>query len=271
MEKKAAVPTLAHDRKNPNVTSRDSLATRLDLNARYASFDFHRWVLDRLAIQEGTDVLDVGCGNGAQALVAAKSVGRTGSVSAMDLSEKSIEELREKASDLSNIDAQVGDMKDLAQIIARDFKVKTYDLAYSIYALWYASDHIGVLEAMRQSLKPGGRLIVCTPNYPNGLRELVKRVGKPLPHLDQINNFGPNVLEPYLRTFFQQVTIHLRKNDLRIPTADDAIKFYRATAYYAPDLEAVVRRHVQLEIETAGHFKFEKNNYLIVGEIPIDG
>lgn len=260
---------VSHDRKNPNVTSNDSLVVRLEINAKYASFDFHQWVLGHLAIGEGMDVLDVGSGNGAQSVVAAKTVGPKGSVSALDLSAKSVEELCERGKGFPNLDARVGDMKDLGQIIARDFRVKTYDLVHSVYALWYASDHIGVLEAMRQSLKPGGRLAVCTPNYPNGLRELAKRVGRPLPHLDQINNFGSNVLEPYFRTFFYQVTIHLRKNVLCIPTAEEVMNFYRATAYFASDLEPVIRRHVDLEIEMNGYFKFEKNNYLVVGEIPI--
>ena len=52
--------------KEGNVTSLKSLTNRLNLNAKYSKFDFHSWVRKNYDLKLGMDILDVGCGNGAQ-------------------------------------------------------------------------------------------------------------------------------------------------------------------------------------------------------------
>jgi SAM-dependent methyltransferase len=247
-----------------NVTATDSLETRLEINARYAAFDFHAWVIERLAPRPHMDVLDVGCGTGVHALRILDVFGANGTVSAFDLAADSVMELRRKAGDVAKLYSVVGDMKDTLQIIAR-FPVCRYDLAYSVYALWYSPDHHVTLDAMRLSLKPRGRLVVCTPNAPNGLRETLKRCGFRRPELEQATHFGPNVLEPYFRAHFEDVRIFMRRNVLRITSTDDVLAFFRATGYYDPALEAYLKRQAEIEIEYRGYFAFEKNNYLIEG------
>ena len=145
------------------------------------------------------------------------------------------------------------------------FQVRRYDLAYSIYALWYSPDHHATLDAMRLALKPGGRMIVCTPNAPNGLRETLKRFGLRKPELAQATQFGPSVLEPYFRAHFDDVRVFLRRNELRITSANDVLGFFRATGYYDPELEPLLKHQAEADIEHLGHFTFEKNAYLIEG------
>lgn len=252
-----------------NIENNQSLVARLEVNRKFAQSDFHNWVYERLAFQPGMDVLDVGCGNGAQAVEALKRVGPGGSVSAMDISAESVEQLRDQARDARNLTAVVGDMRNLADDIRDRFRVKTYDLAYSVYSLWYGGEHIKILDVMREALKPGGRLVVCVPNHPNGLRELVKSLGRPTPYWDQSTHFGSNVLEPYFRAYFYQVTIHLQKNVVRIPSVDELLRFFRATGYHSAEVEPRLARYVAAEIEGAGTFSFEKNNYLIEGRSAI--
>lgn len=216
----------------------------------------------------GMDVLDVGCGTGVHILKALDTLNGTGSVSALDLSAGSVGTLSQAAQGHRNLDVVVANMNDLAHIIQQTFRIKTYDLAYSIYTLWYATDHFGVLDAMRHALRPGGHLVICTPNAPNGLREVIKRLGQPRPELDQVTSFGPQVLEPYFRAYFDDVSIHLRRNTMHITDPDDVIEFYRSTGYYDPDLEPRLRRYVDGQIEINGFFPFEKNNYLIKAAVP---
>jgi ubiquinone/menaquinone biosynthesis C-methylase UbiE len=248
-----------------NIENNESLVARLEVNRKFAQSDFHSWVYERLAFQPGMDVLDVGCGNGAQALEALRMVGPAGSVSAVDISEKSVQQLRDGAGQAQNLVAVVGDMRNIEDDIRNRFRVKQYDLAYSVYSLWYGGDHIKILDVMRGALRPGGRLVVCVPNHPNGLRELVKRLGRPTPYWDQSTHFGTNVLEPYFRAYFYQVTIHLQKNVVRIPSVEEVLRFFRATGYYSPEVEPQLSRYVASEIEASGAFSFEKNNYLIEG------
>ena len=44
------------------------LEKRIAINHAYASADFDAWLLERLKVQLGEDVLDVGCGSGAQTI-----------------------------------------------------------------------------------------------------------------------------------------------------------------------------------------------------------
>lgn len=262
---------MLEDVSRSNITDNSSLNTRLDLNHRFGRFDFEGWIAENYAFSEGMDVLDVGCGNGAQAIQALRAVGTRGSVSAVDISRPSVEQMIATAGAPPNLDGVVADMRELEHVIRERFRVRQYDLAHSTYALWYAADHVRVLEAMRAALKPDGRLIVTTPGHPNGLRELVKRLGKPTPQLDPVTFFGPNVLEPYFRSCFFNVRIDMRRNYIDIPTADDVVRFFRATAYYSADIEARLVRQVSMEIEDRGFFRFEKNNYMILGEQQVEG
>src|SRR6202022_1775481 len=99
-------------------------------------------------------------------------LGCNGSVTALDLTSESIAQLLTSSGAPTNLQAEVADMRELARLIAERFRVKRYDLAHSTYALFYAHDHLPVLEAMRSALKSGARMIVTTPAGPNGLRKL---------------------------------------------------------------------------------------------------
>src|SRR5665213_217764 len=96
-----------------NITSNDSLNVRLDVNRDFGAFDFHQWVFENYRFAPGADVLDVGCGNGVQALEALRAVGPGGSVSGVDLSADAVTQLREAAAGAANLDVHVGDMREL--------------------------------------------------------------------------------------------------------------------------------------------------------------
>ncbi len=245
-------------------TSTVSLATRLASNERFGSIDFQSWLLAHLAIEAGMDVLDVGCGNGAQTLRLLDLVGAGGSVSALDLAAESVAQIRQAAADRP-LQAEIGDMADLEQIIAQRFQRRRFDLAQSTYALYYAADPVIVLDAMRRALKPGGRMAVCVPNNPHGLVDLVKRF-RPVPKsVEECGAFGPDVLEPYFRRHCTMVDVHMLRNDISLPSADEVIRFLANSAYYDPAIEVDVRHRVEGEIARTGQFRYQKNSYLIVG------
>ena len=254
--------------KTANITNNDSLNTRLHANQNFGSLDFHSWVFQNCAFQKGMDVLDVGCGNGKQVLEALRVLGSSGSVSALDISEASVSDLRAQVGEAPNLELVLADMRNLGALISDTFRVKRYDLAHSTYALFYGIEHINILESMRKALKPGGRLVVTTPVGPNGFRQLVNRLGWNTPQLAQIDNFGAHVLEPYFRSCFPQVNIQIRRNELRLPSLDAVRALYRSTAYHFEEAEPAVLRYVAAEIEAKGHFAFEKNAYMIEGINP---
>jgi len=249
-------------------TSRASLAKRLAMNHAYASADFDAWLMQRLDAQPGEDVLDVGCGTGAQTLLMAGRVGGEGSVSSIDISAESVADLKNKLPSGAPVQVEVGDMAALDRFVADVFRVKRYDIAQSTYALYYTRDRIKVLGIMKAVLKPGGRLAVFTPQSPHGLVELAAKFSDvPRPVFDSLV-FGAEVLAPWFKGNFATVDEHHFHNELSIPTVDELISFYRATTYYDAKAEPAIRAHVQDIITRDGRFTYEKNGYLVIGRDP---
>lgn len=250
-------------------TSRESLETRLDMNKRFQSTDFDSWLMDRLSVVSGEDILDVGCGTGAQSIPSLNIVGSNGSVSSLDMSGESVNELIRKAGNATNLHAVVSDMGELEEVIEKQFSVKQYDLAQSSYALYYSPRRIHVLDVMRNHLKPNGRLAVFTPNAPHGMVEFARQFSEIPEGVDECMVFGPNVLESYFRKHFWNVKIHFFHNIVRVPNVEDFLIFYKSTTYYKSDAEEKICAAVQDKIDREGYFEYEKNGYLIIGEAQI--
>jgi ubiquinone/menaquinone biosynthesis C-methylase UbiE len=243
------------------------LEKRIEINRAYSSADFDAWLFDRLKAQPGEDILDVGCGSGAQTIPFASLVGPTGSVSSLDISADSIALLKSRVSSALRVEAVAADMADLAQVIANNFSFKRYSLAHSSYALYYSRSRLDVLDVMRGALKPGGRCAVFTPNRPHGLVELAARFTVVPPVVDESLRFGPDVLQPYFEKHFLRVETHHFHNVVSVPSPDILLEFYRQTTYYDAQAEAKIRSVVNDAIKRKGHFDYEKNGYLIIGFI----
>jgi ubiquinone/menaquinone biosynthesis C-methylase UbiE len=122
---------------------------------------FGRRTIELLSLPIGSRVLDVCCGAGASALPAAQVVGQAGKVIGIDLSEKLLELARTKATGLSNIEFELGDM------LALRFSNESFDAVVCVFGIFFVPDmHMGVRELWR-CVRPGGQLAVTTwgPNF----------------------------------------------------------------------------------------------------------
>lgn len=246
-------------------TRTDFLARRRDLNRRYQSEDFDTWLFSRLDVVPGEAVLDVGCGTGAQAIEFGRRAGPSGSVCAFDISVDSVAALKANPACGENVEAFVADMVDLGEKVAARWPGRRFDLAHSSYALYYADDVPSVLSQMTDLLLPDGRLAVFTPNRPHGMVDFIRRFA-PIPaEVDDSLTFGPRMLEPFVRTRFKDVSVHLFHNEMQVTETSDAMSFYRATTYFHEPSVAEVEAAIAREIGERGAFRYEKNGYLIVG------
>jgi ubiquinone/menaquinone biosynthesis C-methylase UbiE len=251
--------------KAERATATAYLEKRIEINRAYSSADFNAWLFDKLVVTPGEDVLDVGCGSGAQTIPFARLVGPAGSVSSLDISADSIALLKSRVDPDVRVDAIAADMADLGKVIAGIFSVKRYSLVHSSYALYYSSKRLDVLEIMRGALKPGGRSAVFTPNRPHGLVELAARLAQIPATVAESLRFGPDVLQPYFERHFPRVEVHHFHNIVSVPTSDILIEFYRQTTYYDAETETKIRAEVDETIRKKGSFDYEKNGYLIIG------
>jgi ubiquinone/menaquinone biosynthesis C-methylase UbiE len=102
-------------------------------------------------------VLDLGCGAGFDACVAAFTVGPTGRVVGVDLSPEMlvVAERGRAASGLANVEFRQADVE------ALPFSDATFDVALSNGVLNLIPDKPAALREVFRVLKPGGRLQAC--------------------------------------------------------------------------------------------------------------
>lgn len=118
---------------------------------------FRRLILDHARLSAGQRVLDVGCGTGSLALAAARRVGTTGAVCAVDASAPMVARARRKA-------ARGGVEIDFRDAAAQQLPYAdgTFDLVLCTLVL----HHLGragreaATREMKRVLRPGGRIVV---------------------------------------------------------------------------------------------------------------
>ena len=109
-------------------------------------------------LQPGERVLDVACGTGVIARLAAERVGATGAVAGVDLAPDMIDVARATpAPALPSIDWHVGDATSLP------FPDGSYDVVLCQMGLMFMEDRPAAVAEMCRVLAPGGRVVISTP------------------------------------------------------------------------------------------------------------
>ena len=115
-------------------------------------------VLRTADLQRGERVLDVACGTGVVARLAADLVGSTGSVTGIDVAPDMIEVAKATTAPAEPpIDWHVGDAASLP------FADESYDAVLCQMGLMFIPDRPVAVREMRRVLKPGGRVVINTP------------------------------------------------------------------------------------------------------------
>jgi ubiquinone/menaquinone biosynthesis C-methylase UbiE len=140
---------------------------RATFNAAATHFDdpplffwdhFARRTVELAGVTRGDRVLDVCCGAGASALVAAERVGPAGRVVGVDLAERLLERARVKARErgLRNVDFVVGDMTGL------DGPRGAFDAVICVLGIYFAQDLPAAVAGLWRMVSPGGALTITT-------------------------------------------------------------------------------------------------------------
>lgn len=204
-------------------------------------------VSDRLVVmadvQPGFRVLDVATGLGEPALTAARAVGPTGSVLAIDQAPQMLALGRERAAELGvgNVDFREGDAETV------DLPEMAFDAVLSRWGLMLMPDLAGTLRRLRMALKPGGRLAAATwaepsrvPGMTLAMGVLARELGG-TPPAERQGPFAlsdPAALEAALRDVgYSDVTSELVATTSRFSSAAEYVRFTEAVA---PSVHALV-------------------------------
>ncbi len=130
------------------------------------------------------EILDIGCGPGAQTLVLAKQTG--GHVTAIDTHQPYLDELTRRA-ELAHLKRRISPQN--ASMFALDFDDERFDLIWSEGAIYIMGFQQG-LAAWRRFLKPGGALAVTelawlTDAPPDDLRRFWQAAYPAMKHVDE--------------------------------------------------------------------------------------
>lgn len=127
-------------------------------------------LLRTAGLRQAERVLDVACGTGVIARLAAEQVGPTGSVAAIDLAPDMIDVAKTIPSRAgSSIEWHVGDAT------ALPFPDDSYDVALCQMGLMFIEDRAAALTETRRVLAPGGRLVINTPGRIQPAFELMEQ------------------------------------------------------------------------------------------------
>jgi len=112
-------------------------------------------------IVPGMRVLDIGCGAGDVAMIAANLVGRAGTVVALDRDPQNLAFARERAeqANLPNIEFRESDILHFADA------AKPFDAIVGRYILLFLPDRVAALRHLLTSLRPGGIVAFIEPDF----------------------------------------------------------------------------------------------------------
>lgn len=245
------------------------LARRMEMNKDFQRFDFSQWAIEQIEPSKSAKVLDVGCGRGAQAIPISEIIGKSGEITLIDLSQDSVSYVLSCVNEKTKSNGVHGSMDKISTLLGPESS--NYDLAYSVYALYYANNSTCVLNEMYKRLRPGGRLCIIGPDGPHGLVEIVRKFHAIPSQVDSSFDFRAKVLEPFFKTNFSEFRISFLKNPQSVTVPDRLIEFYRQTTYYAKQIEKELHKFASDQIKEKGALIYDKYSYAInAKKLPYD-
>ena len=202
-----------------------------------------RQLLDVVGLRAGENVLDVACGTGAVARVAAQRVGASGRVTGLDLNAGMLAVARSQP-------APPGAAITWVERNALDTGLpdRSFDVVLCQQGLQFFPDKIGALREMHRVLVPGGRLAISvwrsTGVYNSAVGQGAQASTSALTWARASAHRAMCPADEELRRFavaagFQDVTLHVQRMMVRLPSPQDFVLCHLAATPVASDVKAM--------------------------------
>jgi SAM-dependent methyltransferase len=208
----------------------DHLAIRIRAHQEYANLRLEDWIIAHAPVSRGGALLDVGCGDGNLFGVWSQMLGPEGLIVGVDQSEELLARAEARPAGCRRLLLNL-DMNNLAAL-----RPGSFDTAVAAFSIYYAERPAEMLERLRRLLKPEGRLILMGPTRRNAeeLFQLNERVfGFPGEDRALLRTARlDEVFLPAARSLFAEVNVSIMQRELRFPSVDEYIRYYRATLLF---------------------------------------
>ncbi len=253
--------TLLSDRDYVSRQYQDSsdFDARVDIYERFATNTqaWTEWLFDRIDLQPGERVLELGCGTGNLWRDNAARLPASLQVMLSDLSEGMLATARER---LSGAEA----MFEFREFDAQSLPLPdaSFDRVIANHMLYHVPDRARALSEVERVLVPGGRFLAGTNDWTHliEMRELILRFGVKTRLLDlrrEPDFFDLETAAEELGGCFVDTRLHRRRDELRITEVEPLVRYIRSMILDAPEndqrLEALAE-HVDRHIALCGAF-----------------
>jgi SAM-dependent methyltransferase len=234
--------------------------------------DIHERVIDALDPKPGQRLLDLACGTGAAAELAA---GRGAEVVGIDFSPELLEQAKARAAERGlEIDYRIGDVE------ALPLEDASFELVTSTCGVMFAPDHAAVARELARVTQPGGRIALVCWTLDSSVAEMfdVMRRFQPTPPTGIGNQFDWGSEEYVTNLLGNDFDLELQRGDstLEMESGEAVwelfVRDYGPTKALAASLddeqrEALHRDYVELHerSRTNGGIRFSRTYLLTLG------
>ena len=238
-------------------TDSKALKNRLDLQEKLGYFDLNQWIFSKLNPEKGSACLDLGCGQGNQSLPLAKLIGARGSVDSVDISEESIQILREKAQQL-NINNRIKTIHSKLDDIELYLNNKQFDYIVASYSLYYVHDANRMFLTIEKHLKADGRLFFCGPSNRNNseLRRIISNITGDRSILKNTvaSKFMEHSSQKICSKLFHDIEVFSFKNPINFPNPESVISYWRSHNLFIENYDSLFVNEILKYFDKYGQF-----------------
>ncbi len=243
----------------------DCLDQRILENRQHQRVDLVDWIFERVHLAPGDQVLELCSGTGNQTMRMMDLVGDKGHIVAVDLSDKALRQLNEKAGSewrerLTTVTASMDELRSALE--ASGYGTLRFDLIFCAYGLYYSDRPLQVLEEGWTRLVEGGRIVVVGPFGPNNgqLFEILGRSNVVIPDYVRYTSqdFMEQAVLPFACRHFARSTMHVLVNPVEWKTPEDVMQYWRNTTFFDDQNAETVERNVRKHFEDQETFINEK-------------
>ena len=241
----------------------DGLTKRLNINNGYGNNDLQSWLIEQLKVKDSEYVLDIGCGDGRH-LKEISSL-TSGQCIGIDYDEKMIGKSKANVADnLSYIHLSMDEINTPSGLIPE----VDFDVIYSLYAFYYSTDSINLLESLKNFLEENGRIAIVGPygdNNKDWFKFLNQYVKLDESIMKSSYSFMDDVRE-FAKSNFNSVMTNDFINTITLPTYEDLKTYWESNIYYDSKYDADFEKYATEHFDNNKTFSYNKRARLVMME-----